>query len=480
MIPPLSCRTLFAGIWIYWGILTGIAPSLIWTTDAEQPQRTNVLMITIDDLNDWVECLGGHPQARTPNINALAKRGILFSNAHCQAPVCNPSRVSFMTGVRPSNSGIYQNSDRFRTSERLKDAITLPQHFAANGYVSMGCGKLFHASRGKENFMIYGPSGGQGPLPITRLNCPTEQSKSKLWDWGVFPEKESAYHDVINSIWTAKQLERPREKPFFLGLGFYRPHVPFFAPQRFRDQHPIETIQLPRVHEDDMADVPAFARSLTENPLPPDHAWFVESGQWKKAVQSYLAAVSFVDDCLGRVIRSLDAGPYRENTWIVLFSDHGFFLGEKQRWAKQSLWERATRVPLIMVPPRSASSRWMVGKTCMAPVELLSLYPTLTEICGIPEGKHLDGHSIAPLLRQPEQEWDFPAITTYQRGNHSLRLPGLRYTRYADGSQEIYDLRQDPHEWHNLTASSPLAEDISKRLGALFPVHDAFAPGMQP
>jgi len=428
-------------------------------------------MITVDDLNDWVGCLGGHPQSKTPNIDALIQHGILFTNAHCQAPICNPSRVSFMTGVRPSNSGIYVNGDRFRASKRLKNAITIPQQFAANGYVSMGCGKLFHASGGRSNFQTYGPFGGQGPLPDTRLNCPPEQSSSKLWDWGTFPEKEEDYHDVINSKWASAQLNKRHGKPFFLGVGFYRPHVPFYAPKRFFDLHPLEQVRLPKVLPNDMEDVPKYGRNLTNNTLPPDHAWFVESGKWQQAIQSYLSAVSFTDANIGRVIQALDEGPHADNTWIVLFSDHGFFLGEKARWAKQSLWERATKVPLIIVPPRSTATDWAKDQTCSSPVELLSLYPTLMELCDLPSPEGLDGTSLVPLLKQPNAEWNHPAITTYTKGSHSIRTTRWRYTRYADGSEEVYDLRNDPNEWHNQASRKEVSQVIAN-LKQWIPEHD--------
>lgn len=451
---------------------------VIWAeeTSAQTPaERPNVLMITIDDLNDWVGCLGGHPQSKTPNIDALIKRGILFTNSHCQAPICNPSRVSFMTGVRPSTSGIYMNGDRFRSSKRLKNAITIPQHFAANGYVSMGCGKLFHASGGRNNFQVYGPFGGQGPLPKKRLNCPPEASSSKLWDWGTFPAKEEDYHDVINSKWASEQLSQELEKPFFIGVGLYRPHVPFYAPERFFDLHPLKQVALPEIFPKDIADVPEYGRKLTHNSLPPDHAWFVKSGKWRQAVQSYLAAISFTDANVGRVIQALDAGPHADNTWIVLLSDHGFFLGEKKRWAKQSLWERATKTPLVIVPPRNLSNDWAKDRTCAAPVELLSLYPTLIELCGLPYQTGLEGTSIVPLLRQPDSNWERPAITTYQQGNHSIRTSRWRYTRYADGSEELYDLQTDPNEWHNL-APRPEASDIIEELRKWLPTHNQQPP----
>lgn len=446
---------------------------------AEESSKANVLLITIDDLNDWVGCLGGHPQSLTPKLDALARRGVLFTNAHCNAPICNPSRVSFMTGVRPSTSGIYLNGHQFRSrTSRVRSAVTLPQHFAENGYETLGCGKLFHGSRGKDNFQTYGPAGGQGPLPEKRLNCPPEQSRSKLWDWGVFPGEEGeSYNDVADARWAAERLAEEREKPFLLGCGFYRPHVPFYAPQRFFDQHPRSAVKLPEVLDSDRDDIPPFALKLTDNPLPPGHEWFVRSGQWRHAVQSYLACVSFTDDNVGKVVAALDAGPHADDTWIVLLSDHGFFLGEKQRWAKQALWERATRVPLIIVPPRNRAGEFAaVGKRCAQPVELLSIYPTLAEVCGLPgRPRQLEGHSLVPLLKDPGADWPHLAVTTHNGDNHAVRDSRHRYIRYSDGSEELYDLEADPKEWKNL-AGDPGKRAVIKKLARAIPGSVASPP----
>lgn len=452
-----------------------------WTApSAHAQQQPNVLMIVIDDLNDWVGCLGGHPQSRTPEIDKLAKRGFLFTNAHCNGPICNPSRVSLFTGVRPSTSGIYLNQHRFRsTGSSIKDAISLPQSLANSGYKTLGCGKLFHNSRSQDEFQTYGPAGGQGPLPRQKLNCPADQTGSRLWDWGVFPlQEDESYHDIATAHWASKQLSQPHARPLFLACGFYRPHVPLFAPQRFFDQHPLDQVQLPSILAGDRNDIPAFGLKLTDNPLPPSHKWFIESGNWDDAVQAYLACVSFTDNNVGTLIRALDSGPHADNTWIILFSDHGFFLGEKKRWAKQSLWERATRVPLIIVPPRSIRDDYArPGQQRPQPVELLSIYPTLMEVCQAtaPAGQ-LEGKSLMPLLTQEDTRWPHLAVTTHDGNNHAVRDVRYRYIRYADGSEELYDLQDDPHEWHNL-AGKPTHRAIIRRLGRAVPDQAAKPPG---
>lgn len=456
-----------------------------FSSAAEKP---NVLFITIDDLNDWIGCLGGHPQSQTPNIDALAKRGILFTNAHCNAPICNPSRVSFMSGIRPSTSGIYLNTQDYKAKgASTRDAMMLPECFASQGYSTMGCGKVFHTAKGRQHFDNYGPAGGQGPFPPARINCPKEASPTPLWDWGVFPKEEGPeYNDIADAAWTADQLGKKHDKPLFLACGFYRPHVPLFAPQRYFDLHPYEQVKLPTVLENDRGDIPDYAFKIAASKYSPSHEWFVKNDKWKQAVQSYMACVSFTDDNVGKLVKALDAGPSADSTWIVLFSDHGFFLGEKQHWAKQSLWERATKVPLIVVPPRNRAQEFAIGEQCHKPVELLSIYPTLLEACGLkaPEDQ-LEGHSIIPLLKDPDVEWPYCAITThtassqasqnephkyttFASASHAVRDDRYRYIRYADGSEELYDLKADPREWENISGEESSAEIIT-RLSSFLP-----------
>jgi len=420
-------------------------------TEKSNAEKPNVLMIAIDDLNDWVGCLG-HQQAKTPNIDALATRGVLFTNAHCQAPICNPSRTSVMLGMRPSSTGIYVNAPWFRTTLPNKDRVTLPQYFSQNGYQTLTAGKIYHGSRqDKASFQTTGAVPGQR----LKIDKQIQQlpSKSRLWDFGVqeYPEKD--FGDAQVASWAVGELAEKRAKPFFMAIGFYRPHVPFYAPQRMMDKFPIDEVKVPLTREGDRDDLPAAATRLTFNPLPPTQKWFVESGKWREAVQAYYAAVSFTDAQVGRVLKALDESPYKDNTIIVLWSDHGFHLGEKDRWAKQSLWERSTRVPMVIATPKGTSD-----KKCSRSVELLSLYPTLVELCGLPPREELEGRSITPLLNDPKAEWNYPALTTYQQNNHAVRTEQYRYIRYADGSEELYDHHQDPNEWKNLANEESLSK----------------------
>lgn len=424
-------------------------------SSARADHRPNVLLIAIDDLNDWVGCLNGHPQAQTPHIDALAKRGTLFSNAHCQAPICNPSRTSVMLGLRPSSTGIYRNRPWFRSTKRNRDRVTLPQYFREHGYETLTTGKIYHGSRVDEaSFETVGPRPGQRHKKIDQRLVQIQGARSGLWDYGAQTYAEEKFADFVDASWAIEQLESKHDKPFFLAVGLYRPHVPWYAPQRFFKQRPLSDVILPVVRDDDRADLPDAAIQLTHNPTPPSHSWFVESGQWRAAVQAYLASTSFTDAQVGRLLAALDASPYAQETIVVLWSDHGFHLGEKQRWAKQSLWERSTRVPFIIRVPGEHQ-----GQRCSKPVELLSLYPTLINLCGLPERNDLEGVDVSPLLRDTNADGDRPAITTYQHNNHAIRSEHFRYIRYADGSEELYDHRNDPHEWRNL-AGDPKHQEI--------------------
>ncbi len=412
-------------------------------------KKPSVILMAIDDLNDWVGCLGGHPQARTPHIDRLAKRGTLFTNAHCQAPICNPSRTSIMYGLRPSTTGVYLNKPKPWTVPTLKNGVTLPRHFAAHGYRTYTTGKIYHGSAlPKGEFEVVGPRPGQRLRMDQRLVPETKEGAKGLWDFGGQAYDETRFQDHADTTWAIGQIKKHQQThtntPFFMAIGFYRPHVPFYAPKRIIDEMPLEKIKLPSVIADDRSDLPAIVDQLTIAPAAPSHQWFVDSGRWKEAVRAYLACVRWTDEQVGRLMSA--AGP---DTIIVLYSDHGFFLGEKQRWAKQSLWERATRVPFIINAPRYSNR-----KPCARPVELLSIYPTLIELCGLTPKPELEGLSLMPLLEDSQSSWSSHAVTTHGKDNHAVRSDTHRYIRYRDGSEELYDLVNDPNEWENLAGRS--------------------------
>lgn len=425
--------------------------------------RPNVLLISIDDLNDWVGCLGGHPQAMTPNIDRLAKMGTLFANGHCQSPVCNPSRASMMTGRYPHTTGIYFLSPDLQASPVLKGVKTLPQVFAANGYKTMATGKIFHGGD-KRFFEEYQPSGGFGPRPARKISQPHGHP---LWDWGAYPEDENVMPDMKAAKWAIGQLKKKHDKPFFMGVGFYRPHVPMYAPKKWFDLHPRKDIKLPLVRTDDRSDLSQYAIDLTNlKHVSPTHKWVSEAGQWEHAVQSYLASVTFADHCLGLVLDELESSAHSKNTVIALFSDHGFHLGEKQRWAKRSLWEDGTRVPIIICSPG-----FTANQRTDQPAELLDVFPTLLELAGLEADPTQEGQSLVPLMNGPAKEWNHPAITSFGPGNYAIRSARYRFIQYHDGSRELYDSSSDPHEWTNL-ASSPTMKTVVAE-------HAAFVPKKQ-
>ena len=359
-----------------------------------------------------------------------------------------------MTGLRPSTTGIYENRPWFRTTALNRDRVTLTEHFSANGYETYTAGKIFHGSRTeKRSFDHIGPTPGQRDKGARKIQKDFPPNVHGLWDFGPQDYPGSESNDYKDASWVIDKLARKHDKPFFIALGFYRPHVPFYAPRKWFGLHPLDKVRLPEVKLDDRLDLPEIARKLTFVINPPAHDWFVKSGKWKPAVQAYLSCVSFMDKQVGRVLDALESSAYAKNTIVVLFSDHGFHLGEKQRWAKQSLWETSTHVPMIFSVPGG-----LRGRRCSRPVELIQVFPTLVELCGIRKRRGLEGVSIKSLLDDPAAEWARPALTTFKVNNHAVRSERWRYIRYSDGAEELYDHSTDHNEWHNLAGKEKYRE----------------------
>jgi arylsulfatase A-like enzyme len=444
--------------------------------------RPNVLFIAIDDLNDWIGALNGHPQVKTPNIDRLAKMGVLFANAHTQATLCNPSRVSILTGLRPETTGIYNLAPHHRDVAITRDVVTLPQYFESQGYRTLSNGKIFHSigttPEKRAEFQEWGPiGGGTAGHPPQKLVGDTHMGNHPLLDWGVYPETgDSVRNDYKVATWAEEKLALLKEqtdRPFFLAVGFWLPHVPLFATRKWFDQYPEEEpLYLPPAPPDDRDDVPPFAWYLHWYLPEVRLSWLQEHHQWENKVRSYLATISFTDAQVGRVLDALERNGLTENTIVVLWSDHGFHLGEKGITGKNTLWERSTHVPLLF-----AGKGIPGGGVCRQPVELLDIYPTLLELAGLPEKSGLEGVSLVPQLQNPDTPRERPAITTHNPGNHSVRSLRWRYIRYADGSEELYDHLQDPHEHHNLAgrkAYREIKEDHARWLRAKDAPH---APG---
>jgi len=420
--------------------------------------KMNVLFIAIDDLNDWTSFLGGYPNVNTPNLRRLAERGVFFTRAYCSAPACNPSRASLLCGVRPSTSGVYHNANPWRA--QMPDAVTLPQHFTAGGYKVWGGGKIFHGGfKDPESWEVYFNRPGD---PAPEVRPANGIPNTAHFDWGPVPVGDEAMGDTQVTDWAVEFLAREHDRPFFLAAGMFRPHLPWYAPQKYFDRYPLDDVVLPNVKEDDLDDVPEIGRRMARP--EGDHAKVLATGNWEKAVQGYLASITYVDGQVGRLLDALDKRPDAENTAIVLWTDHGWHLGEKLHWRKFTLWEEAGRVPMIWVVPGLTTP----GTRCDRTVSLLDVYPTLADVCGLPVGDHLEGDSLKPLLRDPAAEWSRPAITTHGRNNHAVRCQRYRYIRYADGSEELYDHEKDPMEWTNL-ADDPRLAEVKKELAEWLP-----------
>lgn len=447
--------------------------------DIAAEELPNILFIAIDDMNDWAGFLGTHPQVQTPHMDALAKEGVSFSNAHCPAPICGPSRTAILSGLWPTSSGIYSNAAHYR--KQLPHLVSLPEYFRQNGYQVMGVGKIFHGGVAKMPegaFDEYGGRGGsaapftseeisiaaqtpfnpiikQGKkfsLPLNGIPADRHWTKSHTFDWGAVDLSDSLFSDTRSTHWAIDKLQQKHDKPFFLAVGFERPHQPLFNPKRFHDQYPLESVILPPTIENDLVDVP---RSGKDYALVAGTSGLHESvaqyGEWEHAVSSYLAAISYVDELVGDMMKALKNSEFADNTLVVLWSDHGWHLGEKQHWGKATGWLRSTRVPLLIIPPKNATlPGFEPNRTSEKLVNLIDLAPTIADIAKVPKREVWEGNSLLPLLKNPEEEWQPHTHTTFGLGNHTVSTDRWQYIHYFDGTSELYDIQRDPNEFVNL------------------------------
>lgn len=434
-----------------------------------QNAKPNVLIICIDDLKDWVGYLEGYEgQVFTPNIDRLAEEGVAFTNAHTASPVCNPSRNAFFLGKRPSTTGLYNNNQWWKAV--YEKEIPLPQYFKLNGYHAAGAGKVFHNTPGNnppcswdeyqefifdspwnyanwsvERFAIkYGYRGAIVPDPDFMPLNGMLPVRSPM-DWGVIPGKaEEEYGDVLAAKFAADFLGKPQDKPFFLSVGIFNPHLPWYVPQKYFDMYPLDKVVLPVVKEGDVGDLSEAGKKLA---LHPEFGRVKEAGKWKEAVHAYLASISFADAQVGAVMNALKASKYAKNTIVVLWSDHGWHLGSKGHWHKNTLWEESTRIPFVVKVPGIEGN----GKMCSRPVDMVNVFPTLLSLCGLPMKEGLDGYDMTTLLNNPGSKWPYPAISEHQQvGNVAIRSENWRYIKYHDGTEELYNSAKDPYEWDNL------------------------------
>ncbi|MGY8693112.1 MAG: sulfatase, partial [Verrucomicrobiia bacterium] len=325
-----------------------LASFLTLESQAQNSERPNILMISIDDLNDWIGFLGGHPQAITPHMDALAEQGRIFSNAHCAIPVCSSSRVSVMSGVAATTHGSYELGPAYEELPALTDVPTIQRYFKDHGYTTLVGGKvLHHGFRDRLAGDVDRSLGREkGARPKKMMNIPSGWSKA--WDWGAYPENDAEMADFQLAETAAEALQENFEKPFFMTVGFFRPHVPLYVPPKWFDLYDAERITLPDNPMSDLEDLPGNFLNINDYAVAPTHNDVLEHRKQRSMTQAYLASISFVDHCVGIVLDALKSSPHADNTIIVLWSDHGFHLGEKQHWAKRTLWEESTRVPLLI------------------------------------------------------------------------------------------------------------------------------------
>ena len=436
--------------------------------------KPNVLFISVDDMNDWIGCLGGYNGVKTPNIDRLAKRGVLFANAHCASPLCNPSRTALLTGMRASTTGMYNNDQFWRPN--LPDAVTLPMHFKANGYQVAGAGKVFHHTVGNnppdqwDEFQLqvfddpwyrradWYPWNKRVPAPAGHPFNGLKNFQGEF-DWGVIPAEEREYGDQKAIDFGLKFLSQPQAKPFFLAVGLWHPHIPMFAPQKYFDMYPPEKVKIPYTPAGDLDDVPKIGQNWAAARRE-EHNRIVREGKWRDAVRAYLAAITFADAMIGRLLDGLEKSAHARNTIIVFWSDNGWHLGQKEHWHKSTLWQRSTHVPLIIAGPGTRAT----GQSRKQAVSLLDIYPTLVDLCGLPKRPQLEGLSLRPLLENAQATRP-PAVIDFNRGNHAVRTDRWRYIKYNDGTEELYDESVDKEDWKNLAGDpqyTSLKADLAK------------------
>ncbi len=443
-------------------------------------EKPNIVLIAIDDLNNMVGSWGG--QAITPNIDKLAAEGRQFLNAYCVVPASNPSRAAMFTGLRPETTGQFQNEGNFRDLPGGANLVTIPQLLSANGYTTVAAGKLFHHHRGNAadpspfSDDISWDYQWKGNVGTPGMNLFLNENGFAKWHegaenefikgayknsgmsyilrngvWGAIPHPKEDCGDWQLTKFGAEFVQKEHDKPFFLGLGIFRPHSPQIAPQEFIDMYPLDKIKLPELPENDMQDVPEIGQTNWSSPFV---KLVKEKGQLAKAVQGYLASISFADACVGQFMDALNKSKFKHNTIVILVTDHGFQLGHKNRWEKFSLWKQGTNVPMIVRLPEGMIKP---GATNTA-VSMLDIYPTIVDLIGIKAPAKLEGTSLMPLLKNKDAKRKQAAVVTWEKGSHSILRDGWNYIHYKDGSEELYNQLEDPNEYTNIATNPRYAK----------------------
>ncbi len=441
-------------------------PIAFTLASVEADERPNVLFISIDDLNDWVSVFGGHPKAQTPHLDRFASEGaMVFQNAHGAGSICGPSRSAMLSGFMPSRTGAYGNSNNMLESPLVQANATLPEYFSKHGYYSLSMGKIYHKhdaphgiDAGHWAFDQYERTRGGSAPDKSKLTSriqnlingkPGPESNhtgaaGSEFAWGPTKDGKENTKDYITALWAANQLQKRYAQPFFMAIGISRPHLPFYAPQEFFALYDPDDEYAPPIREDDLDDILTPSGKPKFKPTS-DYLWLKENDLFDAVARGYLAASSYADACLGVIFDALKRSPHYENTIVVVWGDHGWHLGEKLRYRKGSGWSESTRIPLLVRLPRMTER-----SDCDRLVSMIDFYPTLIDLCQLPQKPILDGRSFAPLLEDPQANWDHPVTTIHGYGNASVRDNRWRYIRYSDGTEELYDLQNDPQEWSNL------------------------------
>ncbi len=461
-------RAWWLGCLLIMGLLVGCGPQVI-----EQP---NVLLISVDDLNNWIEPLGGHPQAKTPSLSKFAEEAMVFQHAYCASPSCNPSRTALMTGKNPWTTGLYNNPQIWR--HVLPDEATLPEYFKQHGYYTAGAGKLFHNNMpdprswddyfpskiqhfpyyflpdfdSVENRMIFRKQDNEIREDDPKGNKFTMPDYPRMYvafDFEPLPYTTEETGDYSSVQWVSDQLGKEHDQPFFLACGIYRPHLPWYVPQKYFDKFPLDQVELPKVLANDLDDLPPLGQRTARTFW---HEKILENDLWKEAVQGYLASINYADELIGMLLENLAESEYTDNTVVVIFSDHGWQLGEKTDWSKFALWDNVINSVFMIKAPKGMPGlrKGNSQVKCFYPVSLVDLFPTLTELCGIPAKPGIDGHSSIPILEDPGSAWTYPVITSLTDRHYSVRDRQWHYINYNGVEEELYNLEADPEEWYNL------------------------------
>ncbi|MGY6650265.1 sulfatase [Wenyingzhuangia sp. IMCC45574] len=439
--------------------------------------KPNVLFIAIDDINDWIEPLGGNKQAITPNMDKFTKKGaMVFKNAVCAAPICGPSRSAILSGFLPSTSGVYGNAHDMVYSDVVKTNATLPEYFSKNGYHTLSNGKIFHKHGTKNGMTDFGAWAYDEFARGRRYNndkaagkfitsskagiingkkSPEYKDKSSKLSWG--PTKDSFEETVDYAVadWATKQLDREFDKPFFMSVGFIKPHLPWFVPKEFFDMYDVNEIEDIIVKEGDLEDITNAQGKKLFKPTG-EYKWIKKHNLGKEATRAYLANISFVDRCLGMVMDALEKSGHADNTIVMIWGDHGWHLGEKLRYLKNTLWSEAVKPPLMVRVPGMKKTIY-----CEKPVSLLDMYPTLVSLCDLPKKKNIEGHDFSKLLKNPKSKWEYPGVTISSSGT-SVLTEEYHYIQYVSGAEELYDVKKDPREWENLAQNKSYRKIIAE------------------